>query len=106
MQRAVQVVSPTVESAVQQRCAPGHLLERIVLPQELVAAVGADVVEGADDVILAPHNYDRRVQELEFACEVAAWLLHPFDAAHIQPGLLEDVLTFLLVELRRDAVFE
>ena len=53
-----------METAVQQQLAAGHLLERIVLPQELVATVRADVVEEQDNVVLAPHNDDRGVEEL------------------------------------------
>jgi hypothetical protein len=106
VQRPVQVVAPTVEAAVQQRSAALHLLERVVLPQHLVAAVRADVVERADDVVLAPHDDDRRVQELELAREITTGAWHALDAAHVEPGLLEDVLAFLVVEDFRHAVLE
>ena len=106
VQRAVQLVAPAVEAAVQQRRAALHLLERVVLPQHLVAAVRADVVEGADHVVLAPHDDDRGVEEPQLPGEVAARLRHPLDPAHVEPGLLEDVLAFLFVELLGNAVFE
>src|SRR6185312_9807110 len=54
MQQAVKVVAPPMEPAVQQRRSPLHLLERVVLPQDLVAAMRADVVERANYVVLAP----------------------------------------------------
>ena len=99
VQRAVQLVTPAMEAAVQQGRPALHLLEGVVLPQHLVAAVWADVVQGADHTVLAAHDDDRGVEEFQFAGEVAAGLRHSLDAAHVEPGLLEDVLTFLLVEL-------
>ena len=75
------------------------LLEGVVLPQHLVAAVRADVVQGADHVVLAPHDDDRGVEEFQFSGEVATGLRHSLDTPHVEPGLLEDIRTFLLVEL-------
>src|SRR3954469_2069871 len=95
-----------MEAAVQQRRAARHLLEGVVLPQHLVAPVRADVVEGADHAVLAPHDDDRGVEELQLAGEVAARLGHTLDPPDVEPGLLEDVLALFLVELFGNAVLE
>ena len=94
VQRAIQVVAPTVEAAVKQRCTASDLFERIIPPKEFVTTVRANVVERTYNVVL-PRTMMIDVFGLEFACEVAALLRHTFDAAHVQPGLLEDVLHVL-----------
>src|SRR5947208_11601646 len=95
-----------METAVQQRRAALHFLKGVVLPEHFVAAVRTDVVEGADHVVLAPNNDDRGVEELQLAGEVAAGLRHSLHPPDVEPGLLEDVLAFLLVELWRNAILE
>src|SRR6185312_2986686 len=65
-----------------------------------------DVVEGADYVVLAAHDDYRGVEKPQLPSEVAAGLRHSLDPADVQPGLLEDVVAFLLVEIGRHAVLE
>jgi hypothetical protein len=66
----------------------------------------ADVVEGADHIVFTSHDDDRGIQEFQFAREVAAGPRYSLHAPHVEPGLLEDVLAFFLVELLRNTVFE
>ena len=106
VQRSVQLVAPAVEAAVQQGRTAGHLLEGVVLPQHLVAAVRTDVVHGADHAVFAADDDDRGVEERELAGEVASRLRHLLDSTHVEPGLAEDVFAFFLVELLGDAVLE
>ena len=55
-QGAVELIAPAVKAAEEQRGLALHFLERVVPPEELVAAVRADIVQGADDVVLAAHQ--------------------------------------------------
>src|SRR3546814_18000248 len=50
-QLAVEFISPAVEAAIQQRRLTLDFLERIVAPEQLVAAVRADVVERAQHLV-------------------------------------------------------
>src|SRR5688500_17398046 len=71
-------------------------------PDQLVAAVAADVVEGADLVVHAADDDQRRLQARDLLGEVTAFSRNLLDAPDAQPGTLEDGFAFELEELRRD----
>src|SRR5262249_53101855 len=101
---AVEVVLPAVVLAHELAAAPRRFLAGIVLPDELVAPVAADVVERAHLAVETTHDDDRRLGDRELLGEVAAvarQLLHPPD---VQPRALEDRLALEVVELRGDGV--
>jgi hypothetical protein len=96
---AVELVLPAVVLADELAAAAARLLAREVGPYQLVAAVAADVVEGADLAVHAAHDDDRRVGERELLREVAALAGELLDAPDVQPAALEDGLPLELVEL-------
>src|SRR5262249_33767803 len=75
---------------------------RMVGPHELVAAMAADVVEGADLVVHAADDDQRGVGDCEILGEEAALPPELLDPSDVQPGPLEDGLALELVELGRD----
>ena len=58
---ALGVELPGVVLALEAAGVPAHLLHRVVLPHELVAAVGAHVVEGAHDAVAPAGDEERGV---------------------------------------------
>src|SRR5262249_48880573 len=99
VQRAVEVVAPAVVLAGELPAGTADLFTGEVLPHELVPAMAADVVEGADLVVGVADDDDRRAGGVELLGEIAAdagELLHP---AEVQPRLLEDRLALELVPL-------
>ena len=58
-QRALEVVTPAVVLAGELAAGAARLLARVVLPHQLVAAVAADVVEGAHPALHVAHDDDR-----------------------------------------------
>jgi hypothetical protein len=90
-------IPPGVVLAGELAAGAGRLLGGEVVPDQLVAPVPADVVEGADLPVLAPHQDQRRVRDRELLGEVAAGpgqALHPPD---VEPGPFEDRRPFGLV---------
>src|SRR5262249_2827356 len=75
-----------------------------VVPHEFVAAVAADVVEGADGAVAVAYDDDAGVGDGEFFGEVAAGAGEELDASDVEPGALEDRFPLQLIELRRDGV--
>src|SRR5262249_7546394 len=98
----VEVVPPAVILAGELPAAAARLGARIVVPDELVAAVTAHVVEGADLVVHAAHDDQRRLRDRELAREEAALAPQLLDPPDVQPGPLEDRLALELEELGRD----
>jgi hypothetical protein len=82
------------------------LLTGKVVPRQLVSAVSAHVVEGADLLVSAFDHDHRSADDLDLLGEIAAdsrQLLHPGD---VEPGPFEDRLTLEFVELPRRRVSE
>ena len=92
---ALEVVRPPVKAAAEVAAALAALL-----PYELVAPVGADVVERADDAIRAVDDEHRCPTDGDLPDEVRAGRGHVVDAADVQPYAAEDVLTLELRVLR------
>src|SRR3546814_13715011 len=67
-QLAVEFISPAVEAAIQQRRLTLDFLERIVAPEQLVAAVRTDVVERAQHIVLARSEERRAGKECVSTC--------------------------------------
>src|SRR5262249_55999964 len=78
------------------------LLGRVVRPHQLVAAVAADVVEGADLVVHAPDDDQRGTRDRELLREEAPLSPELLDPPDVQPGPFEDGFALELCELRRD----
>ncbi len=89
---AVEVVRPAVVHAGQVLCTAAALAGN-----DRVRAMGADVVEGADDAVLAAHDEAAAAEELE--CPVVAGLRQLALVADDLPGRQEQLLAFELVEL-------
>ena len=103
-QLALGGVAPTVVLAGELAAGPAGLVTGVVVPDELVAAVPADVVEDVDLTVGAPDDHQRgpgRVELLGEVAPVAGELLHPAD---VQPGAGEDGLALELVVIGRDRV--
>ena len=99
VQGAVEVIAPAVVLAHELAADAARLLLRVVVPDQLVAAVAADVVESTDLVVRAAHDDDGRARHGELLRDVATLprqLLHP---PNVQPGSLEDGLALERVEL-------
>src|SRR5262249_32289129 len=73
---------------------------------ELVAAVTAHVVEGADLVVHAPDDDQRGLCDRQLLGEEAALAPQLLDPSDVQPGALEDRLALELEERGRDRVLE
>src|SRR5262245_2748572 len=99
---AVELVGPAVVLAGELPGGPADLLGRVVGPHQLVAAVAADVVEGADPVVLAPGDDQRGLRDRELLGEEAAPSPELLDPTDVQPDPLEDGLALELEELGRD----
>src|SRR5262249_46935817 len=74
---AVEAVAPAVVLAHELATGALRLFARELVPDELVAAVAADVVEGAHDAALVAHHDDRGARDLDLAGDIAA------DARHV-----------------------
>ena len=103
-QLALRGVAPPVVLAGELAARPLRLLAGVVVPDQLVAAVTADVVEGVDLAVLPAHDHDGGAGGGDLLREVAARARHLLDAADVQPGPGEDGLALELVVLRRDRV--
>ena len=101
-QLAVEVVLPAVVLAGELPAGSPRLHARVVVPDQPVATVTADVVEGADLVVHAPDDDQRGLRDRELLGEVAAVSPELLDPPDVQPGPLEDRLALELVELGRD----
>ena len=99
-QLALEVVAPAVVLAGELPAGALDLLVGKVVPHQLVSAMTADVVEGADLLVLALHHDDRRLGGVDLLGEVAADARQLLDAGDVEPGALEDGLAFEFVELR------
>jgi hypothetical protein len=62
--------------------------------------VPADVVEGADLLVLTLHDDHRRPCGVDLLGEIASDARQFLDAGDVEPGAFEDRLAFELVELR------
>ena len=87
---AVEIVLPAVVLAGELPAGSTDLLGRVVGPHQLVAAVAADVVEGADLVVHAPDDDQRGARDRELLGEEAALSPELLDPPDVQPGPLED----------------
>src|SRR5262249_22986489 len=87
---SVERIAPAVVLADELTAGPARLFAREVGPDELVAAMAADVVEGADLVVRPPHDDDRGARGVELLREVAAHLRELLHAADVQPGAAEN----------------
>ena len=105
-QFTLEVVAPPVVLAGELTAGALDLLVRKVVPHQLVSAMPADVVEGADLLVLALHHDHRRLGRVDLLGEVAADARQFLDAGDVEPGPLEDGLAFEFVELRRGRVAE
>jgi hypothetical protein len=103
-ERAVEVVTPAVVLAGELPADTLGVELRVLAPGELVAAVAAHVVEGADGALLVAQHEDGGVGGRHVLREVAAATRELLDPAHVQPGALEDGLALALVVLGRDRV--
>src|SRR5262245_10853349 len=103
---AVEAVAPAVILADELAAYPLRFFARELVPYELVAAVAADVVEGAHSAALVAHHDDRGARDLDLPGHVAADARHILDPPDVQPRPLEDRLALERVELRRHAVRE
>ena len=103
-QVAVEAVAPAVVLAGELPGGAADLFAGVVVPHQLVAAVAADVVEGADLAGHVAHDDDRGARRVELTREVAAVAGQLLDAADVQPGAAEDGVALELVVLGRDRV--
>src|SRR5262249_11250981 len=101
-QLPVELVPPAVVLAGELPAGSTDLLGRVVGPHQLVAAVPAYVVEGADLVVHAPDDDQRRLRDRELSGEEATPSAELLDPPDVQPGALEDRLALELEELGRD----
>ena len=102
--RTVQCVAPSVVLTGELPAGAARLLLRVVVPDELVPPVAADVVEAPDDAVGAADHDHGGPGGIELLREITAGprqLLHPPD---VEPRPGEDGLAFELVVLRRDRV--
>ena len=102
---AVQPVSPAVVLAGEGAAAARRLLCRVLLPDHLVAAVGAHIVERVHVVVEVAGDHDRRQLAGQLAGEVRPLAWQPFDPPDAQPVSLEHGLALGGEELLRDRVF-
>src|SRR5215218_6935827 len=105
-QVALQVVTPSVVLAGELTAGALDLLVGIVVPHQLVSAVTADVVEGADLLVLTADHDHRRSGRVDLLGEVATDARQFLDAGDVEPGPFEDGLAFEFVELGRGRVAE
>src|SRR5207247_435474 len=89
---AVEPVAPPVILAGELPSRAALVLPWIVLPDEHVAAMSADVVEGPYGALGVAHDDDRCRCRRDVPREVAARARQLFDATDVQPRLLEDRL--------------
>src|SRR4030095_3677289 len=92
----IQRVRPTVELAGE------HLTHPLGIPHELIAAVRAHVMEGANRAIFAAHDQDRGVPHRQVFDKIRARLgnlLHPTD---VEPHFAKNSLAFFLEIRPRD----
>src|SRR5581483_2017313 len=82
---AVEPVPPPVVLAGELPARAVDLFTGVVLPHELVAAVPADVVEGADGAVGVAHHDHRRTRRRDLTGEVAAPTRQLLDAADVEP---------------------
>src|SRR5262245_7563402 len=104
-QATVELVPPAVVLACELPARTADLLGRVVGPHQLVAAVAADVVEGADLVIHATDDDQRGIRDRELLGEEAPLSPELLDPPDVQPGAFEDGFALELVELGRDRAF-
>src|ERR1700729_1093682 len=98
-QVALEGIPPAVVLAGEIAAGPARLLLRVVAPDELVAAMAADVLVCAHLVVGRSDDDDRSAGGVELPGEVAAnpWdLLEPAD---VQPGTAEDGVALEFVVL-------
>ena len=95
----VEVVAPGVVLADELARGAARLLLGVVVPDQLVPAVPAHVVEGTDLAVLPLHDDDGRLGDGELLGEVAPRARQLLDPAHVEPGPLEDGLALQLEEL-------
>src|SRR5262249_11911220 len=99
---AVEIVLPPVILAGKLPAGSADLLGGVVGPHQLVAAVAAHGVEGADLVVHAPDDDQRGARDCELLGEEAALSPNLLDPPDVQPGAFEDGFALELVELGRD----
>src|SRR5262249_35030649 len=90
LERAVEAVAPPVVLAGELAARAARLVARVVAPDQLVAAVPAEVVERPHAPAAVPHDHDRGARDLELAREVAAVARQLLDPAHREPRPPED----------------
>jgi hypothetical protein len=98
---ALEVVTPPMVLAGELAAHTAGFFSWIVVPDELVSSMTADVVEGPDFLVLATDDDDRCIDNSELLGEVASHSGQLLDPTHVEPGTLEDGLAFPLIELRR-----
>jgi hypothetical protein len=98
-QAAFEIVLPAVILAGELPAGSTDLLGRVVGPHQLVAAVAADVVEGADLVVHAADDDQRGARDVERLGEEAALFAGAARPVRRSARPLEDGLALELVEL-------
>ena len=79
---------------------PARLLLRVVVPDELVSAMTADVLVCTHPVVGSTDDDDRRAGGVELPGEVAADPANLLDPTDVQPRAPKDGLALELVVLR------
>jgi hypothetical protein len=81
----VEAVAPAVVLAREEATVSARLFLRVLLPYDLVAAVGTDVVERVDLAFEVARHDDRGQSPGQLAGEVGARTRQPLDAADVEP---------------------
>ena len=101
---AFEVEAPGVVLALELAAHPAGLVAGVFVPNQLIAAMAADVVECVDPVIPGADDDDRRSGGVDLLSEVAPLPRNLLDAADIQPAFAKNRVLLGCVELGVDRV--